>query len=109
MGTAVESWQGWAWLRPHPCLWQGIVAVLHIFPARVLPGPCERPRQEACRGLAAVFGKGPCRGLVGILGKEPCGRLVFWFSGLAASFCLVSVLPGRVGCSLPGRWLESCL
>ena len=59
---------------------QGLATVSRIFPARVLPGPCECPRQESCSGLASVFGKEPCRGLVGILGKEPCSCLVFWSS-----------------------------
>ena len=69
---------------------QGLVAVPRIFPARVLPRSCDRPRQESYRGNASVFGKEPCRGLGGILGKGARDCLVFW-----SSSCLVGSLSSQ--------------
>ena len=81
---------------------QGLAAVLLIFLARVLSGPCEHPRQESCQGNARYLGKEPCRGLGGILGKGACDCLVFWSSSsLVGSFVFTKI------CMSPWRCLLS--
>ena len=71
MGTTVESWQTWAWLRPRGCL-----------------------RQESCRGpgkgLAVVSWSSPARVLPGVswvsLARISSRIVVFWLSSSLVFF-----------------------
>ena len=90
----------WAWLRPHRCPRQGLVALLRIFPARVLSGPCERPRQEACWGLAGALGErlagalrpSSARGLVGASWASSARSLVVVLSSGSQAWLLLFAL-----------------